>query len=66
MIVYSQPKYKVCTCKTCGTVFQPEPSDSLEYFFKGEIGIDEYDVFARCPTCSYCCPVTVVESEDDI
>lgn len=61
MKIFKQPQFEICTCATCGTVFQPEPSDELHYGFKREIGIDEFDVFARCPTCDCLCPVIVTK-----
>ena len=63
MTIYKQPEFNVCTCSTCGTVFKPEASDTLEYLFRSVIGIDEFDVFARCPTCNYSCPVTVIKED---
>ena len=64
MKIIKQPKYNECTCTICGTVFRPEPSDELQYCFKNEIGIDEFDIFARCPTCAYLCSVTVTKEEN--
>lgn len=67
MKIFKQPEFNVCTCEICGTVFQPDSRDTLEYCFKTEIGINEFDVFVRCPTCNNYCPVTVSgKSETDI
>ena len=57
MIIYEQPKFGICTCEKCGTVFQPEPGDTLYFDFKT---IDTFEVSTRCPTCYHGCPVTMV------
>lgn len=57
MIVYSKPQFAVITCERCGTVFQPEASDTLLYNFKT---IDTFKVLVACPTCAVHCPVTTI------
>lgn len=60
MIVIKSPKFNICTCERCGTVFQPEAQDDLYYkFLPAEI--TPYKVYARCPTCEGYCEITVIE-----
>lgn len=59
MKIFKQPQFNICTCDKCGTVFQPEASDTLEYRFSPII--DKFETFIRCPTCDYYCEVTVAK-----
>ena len=58
MKIFKHPQFNICTCKKCGTVFQPEASDNLEYRFLPPLG-EEYEVYTRCPTCEWYCEVMV-------
>lgn len=60
MKIFKHPQFDVVTCKKCGTVFQPEASDTLEYRFLPSLG-EVPEVYTRCPTCEWYCEVTVVE-----
>ena len=50
MIIIKAPKFSVCECM-CGTVFQPEIYDELQYRFDRS-NMKKFEVYARCPTCS--------------
>lgn len=62
MRILKYPQFRVCTCERCGTVFQVEPYDCLEYRF---YSLGEYDVFVRCPTCDKYCEVTEIKNAAD-
>ena len=47
MKIIKAPKFEVCTCKCCGTVFQAETKDQIIYQDKG----DSYEILVVCPTC---------------
>lgn len=50
MKIIKAPKFEVCTCEKCGTVFEVEQGDHLYcQFDKAGIEIEKY--FANCPTC---------------
>ena len=57
MIVKVKPTFEVCKCGICGTVFQPEAGDNIDYRIlpSGEV----YKIAIGCPTCSFWCDVTV-------
>ena len=59
MKIFKQPTFKICNCEKCGTVFQPEASDTLEYRFLPPLG-ETYEVYTRCPTCEWYCEVTPI------
>jgi hypothetical protein len=63
MIIIKAPKFSVCKC-ICGTVFQPEIYDELQYRFDNS-NMTEYEVYARCPTCSTLNEVTTEKDGEE-
>lgn len=64
MIIFKSPMFAVCTCERCGTVFQPEPSDHLEYRFADRADFENFEVFTDCPTCEkYCKVIRICETD---
>ena len=64
MNVIKAPKFNVCECETCGTVFEPHYYDELQYVFHPENFIPS-QIFARCPTCSGLVEVTKSEEKKE-
>lgn len=56
MKIIKQPQFDICDCEICGTVFQPEAGDHIDYrcLPNGEV----YNIIAYCPTCGCYCNVT--------
>lgn len=49
MNVIKAPKFNICECEVCKTVFEPDYYDELHYMFTD---FKVASVYARCPTCS--------------
>lgn len=64
MLIFKTPSFEVCTCERCGTVFQPEAGDNLEYRFADPAQFENLEVFTHCPTCYKYCAVTVKVATD--
>ena len=64
MRIIVSPQYNICTCERCGTVFQPEAGDNLEYRFSDPAKFEGLEVFIHCPTCFRYCPITVKGATD--
>ena len=62
MNVIKAPKFNVCECETCKTVFEPHYYDELHYMF-AEFKVDS--IYARCPTCSGLVEVTKCEEQKE-
>lgn len=60
MRIISSPDFEVITCEKCGTVFQPEPFDHLEYLFSAT-GLFPQRILIRCPVCDKHCDVKIAE-----
>lgn len=45
-----KPIFQIVTCR-CGTIFEPEVGDEMEYKFKSECPWEVEKIFAICPTC---------------
>ena len=55
MRIIKYPKFEICTCGECGTVFLPEAGDTIEYRF---LNLTEHIAYIRCPTCNVECELT--------
>lgn len=63
MKVIKAPQFNICKCKKCGTIFQPEAGDNLDYRFLPPLG-EIFEVYIHCPTCEWYCEVTKANETD--
>jgi uncharacterized Zn finger protein len=64
MNVIKTPRFNVCECEVCGTVFEPHYYDELQYVFHPENFMPS-QIYARCPTCSGLVEVTKNEEQKE-
>lgn len=61
MRIFKYPQFDICTCARCGTVFQPEVSDVIEYRF---LNLTEARPYIRCPVCEELHEITKIGETD--
>ena len=49
MQILKAPKFKICNCEVCNTIFRPKASDGIKYVCK--FNETEPEIYAECPTC---------------
>ena len=73
MTIIKFPQLNICTCSECGTVFQPEAGDSIEYrFLKLSehiiecrfLNLSGHIAYIRCPTCDVLCELSKPDATD--
>ena len=63
MKIIKIPKFDICECKRCGTVFQPEKGDQFMYQYNADNPFDVRGVCVRCPICDLCVEVKTKDDE---